>query len=105
MNTYASLDQLEIVLKQDSRSYHNQVEKITKYETELSSLESSIKKQNEFRDEFNDNFKRGLDKFEFEKVEEFKGMIEIYWEGLIESQKELIELWESFYDKCKFEDA
>ncbi|KAH3670983.1 hypothetical protein OGAPHI_000694 [Ogataea philodendri] len=83
---------------------HNQLEKIKRYEEELSSMENTITKQEEFKLEFNKNLKRELDKFEFEKVEDFKSTVEIYWEGLIESQKELIELWESFYDKCKFQD-
>ncbi|KAG7882684.1 hypothetical protein KL938_003107 [Ogataea parapolymorpha] len=83
---------------------HNQFDKIKKYEDELANMENTIARQEEFKTEFNKNFKRELDKFEFEKVEEFRSTIEIYWEGLIESQKELIELWESFYDKCNFQD-
>ncbi|KAG7879383.1 hypothetical protein KL937_003144 [Ogataea polymorpha] len=83
---------------------HNQFDKIKKYEDELANMENTIARQEEFKAEFNKNFKRELDKFEFEKVDEFRSTIEIYWEGLIESQKELIELWESFYDKCNFQD-
>ncbi|ODV88226.1 hypothetical protein CANARDRAFT_186366, partial [[Candida] arabinofermentans NRRL YB-2248] len=82
---------------------HNQLDKIKRYEDELSSMESMINKQEEFKIEFNNNLKTDLMKFESDKINDFKSMIEIYWEGLVESQKELIELWESFYEKCKFE--
>ncbi|KAL9104215.1 MAG: hypothetical protein Q9163_000815 [Psora crenata] len=37
-----------------------------------------------------------LDRFEREKVEDFKSGVETFLEGAIEAQKELIELWETF---------
>ncbi|KAL8694987.1 MAG: hypothetical protein Q9218_000459 [Villophora microphyllina] len=37
-----------------------------------------------------------LERFEREKVEDFKSGVETFLEGAIEAQKELIELWESF---------
>ncbi|KHJ32360.1 putative sorting nexin 3 [Erysiphe necator] len=37
-----------------------------------------------------------LDRFEREKVEDFKSAIETFLEGAIEAQKELIEIWETF---------
>ncbi|VEU22787.1 DEKNAAC103875 [Brettanomyces naardenensis] len=83
--------------------YNNQADKVEKYEKELKDLDALITKQVEFRDRFNRTFRSELKRFEFEKVREFKSIIEIYWEGLVESQKELIELWESFDEKCGFE--
>lgn len=83
--------------------YQNQAEKIEKSQRELERLDAAIAKQTSFKDRFNSTFKKELDRFDFDKVTEFKNVIEIYWEGLIESQKELIELWESFYEKCGFD--
>ncbi|RMZ79370.1 hypothetical protein DV738_g3361, partial [Chaetothyriales sp. CBS 135597] len=37
-----------------------------------------------------------LDRFEREKVEDFKSGVETFLEGAVEAQKELIELWETF---------
>ncbi|CRG92328.1 Sorting nexin-1 [Talaromyces islandicus] len=37
-----------------------------------------------------------LERFEKEKVEDFKSGVETFLEGAVEAQKELIELWESF---------
>ncbi|KAG0646836.1 Vacuolar sorting-associated vps5 [Hyphodiscus hymeniophilus] len=37
-----------------------------------------------------------LERFETEKVEDFKSAVETFLEGAVEAQKELIELWETF---------
>jgi len=37
-----------------------------------------------------------LDRFEREKVEDFKSAVETFLESAVEAQKELIELWETF---------
>jgi len=37
-----------------------------------------------------------LERFEREKVEDFKSAVETFLEGAVEAQKELIELWETF---------
>jgi sorting nexin-1/2 len=79
-----------------------QLEKIKKLESELSDINSVLDKQVKFKEEFDNIFKSELSRFEFDKIKDFKNMVEIYWESLIENQKLLIELWESFYDKCKF---
>ena len=36
------------------------------------------------------------DRFEREKVEDFKSGVETFLEGCVEAQKELIELWETY---------
>ncbi|RKF62222.1 Vacuolar protein sorting-associated protein vps5 [Erysiphe neolycopersici] len=40
--------------------------------------------------------KSELDRFEREKVEDFKSAVETFLEGAVEAQKELIEIWETF---------
>ena len=37
-----------------------------------------------------------LERFEREKVEDFKSGVETFLEGAVEAQKELIEIWETF---------
>lgn len=69
---------------------------------ELSRMKTLLDKQKEFQKVFNTNFKRDLAAFEVGKTRAMKNMVEIFWEGLIENQKHSIELWEAFYDKCKF---
>ncbi|TID20797.1 vacuolar protein sorting-associated protein-like protein vps5 [Venturia nashicola] len=45
-----------------------------------------------------------LDRFEREKVEEFKSGVETYLEGAVEAQKELIETWETYLMRMDAED-
>lgn len=81
----------------------SQTDKINQYESEIARFEKFYDLQTKFKDDFDLIFKSELKKFEVAKIKDFKNMIEIYWEGLIESQKLLIELWETFYDKCNFD--
>lgn len=45
-----------------------------------------------------DVIKEEMQNFEFEKIDEFRNSVEIFIESSIESQKEAIELWETFYE-------
>jgi len=45
-----------------------------------------------------------LDRFEREKVEEFKSGVETYLESAVEAQKELIEIWETYLMRMDAED-
>ncbi|KAL5606847.1 hypothetical protein BROUX41_003224 [Berkeleyomyces rouxiae] len=45
-----------------------------------------------------------LDRFEREKVEDFKSGVETFLEGAVEAQKELIEKWETFLTQLDAED-
>ncbi|KAJ9615407.1 Vacuolar protein sorting-associated protein vps5 [Cladophialophora chaetospira] len=45
-----------------------------------------------------------LERFEREKVEDFKSGVETFLEGAVEAQKELIELWETFLFQMDAED-
>lgn len=81
----------------------NAPEKIKRSEDELSVINNVLDKQLKFKEEFDKIFKSELARFEFSKIKDFKNMVEIYWESLIENQKILIELWETFYEKCRFD--
>lgn len=78
-------------------------EKFEKMNSEIQSVQNLLTKHKQFLLKFTKNFKMDLSRFEFEKVKDMKNMVEIFWEGLIENQKHLIELWEIFYDKCEFQ--
>ncbi|KAK9456015.1 Vps5 C terminal like-domain-containing protein [Dipodascopsis uninucleata] len=43
-----------------------------------------------------------FDKFQKEKIEDFRASVETYLESAVESQKEAIELWETFYERQGF---
>lgn len=50
-------------------------------------------------DSISETIKSEIDKFEFQKMEDFRNSVEIFIENSIESQKEAIELWETFYER------
>lgn len=55
-----------------------------------------------FEKKFNlisETIKSELERFEFEKIDDFRNSVEIFIESSIESQKEAIELWETFYER------
>lgn len=58
--------------------------KTTVYEKQFNSISEVIKDE--------------IQNFEFEKIDEFRNSVEIFIESSIESQKEAIELWETFYE-------
>lgn len=107
-NSIATLQQHQEKKEQSLAKFRsknqNQLDKIGRFEDELSKVNNVLDRQLQFKDDFDKNFKSELSRFEFYKIKDFKNMVEIYWESLIENQKLLIELWESFYDKCKFDD-
>lgn len=73
-------------------------EKIDALKLELDALEQ---KHNGIRSKFDDissTIKDELATFEIEKIQDFRNSIEIFLESTIESQKEAVELWETFYD-------
>ncbi|KAH3681963.1 hypothetical protein WICPIJ_007082, partial [Wickerhamomyces pijperi] len=43
--------------------------------------------------------KNEVKRFERERIHDFRNTVEVYLEGLVEAQKESVELWESFYEK------
>ncbi|KAK9476408.1 Vps5 C terminal like-domain-containing protein [Lipomyces japonicus] len=46
-----------------------------------------------------------FDRFQREKIDDFRASVETYLESAVESQKEAIELWETFWDRQGFGDV
>ncbi|AOA63313.1 Vacuolar protein sorting-associated protein 5 [Komagataella phaffii CBS 7435] len=103
LNLKSQVATKEKKLNKAKTKQHNQVDKIQRYERELSALSNAVDQETAKRDMIVDNVKKQLEIFEDKKVDDFRSMVEIYWESLIETQKEIIELWETFYEKCKFD--
>ncbi|KAK9448080.1 Vps5 C terminal like-domain-containing protein [Limtongia smithiae] len=53
-------------------------------------------------DEICKRIKTEFDRFQKEKIEDFRSSVETYLESAVESQKEAIELWETFYERQGF---
>lgn len=95
----------ETDLKKKQSSYdknfkynRTQTDKLDLIKNELSTLET---KNQSIKEKFISISKviiEELKAFEFEKIHDFRNSIEIFLESTIESQKEAVELWESFYN-------
>lgn len=87
-----SLERLE------SRS-RSSVDKINMLKFEVDKLKQKVSYfENSFKT-ISETIKLELDNFEIEKIEGFRNSVEIFIESSIESQKEAIELWETFYER------
>lgn len=93
------LTKKEAQLEKLNKKYKLQVDKINSLNFEVESLR---KKSQAYEDKFktiSDIIKEELNKFELEKIDDFRNSVEIFIESSIESQKESIELWETFYER------
>lgn len=102
------------------QQYYNFNQDYIKKQAQLNKLNKKFKVQNDkagnlnfevdklrakvqtFEKKFNlisETIKSELERFEFEKIDDFRNSVEIFIESSIESQKEAIELWETFYER------
>lgn len=75
-----------------------QLEKINNLKLEVNKAQRKFDSVKERHETINKVIKEELALFEHEKIQDFRNSVEIYMEGLVEAQKENVELWQSFYD-------
>ncbi|CCG21855.1 Vps5 protein [Candida orthopsilosis Co 90-125] len=98
--------QTRIKIYQSLSSLTSQIDKLSKkqplspersFEVEkLKERQGDLKKQFE---QISDTIKAELEEFELNRIDDFRNNVEIYVESSIESQKEAIELYETFYSR------
>lgn len=81
--------------------YKSSVDKINQVSFEVDKLKQKVSHYEESFKSISDTIKAELDNFEMEKIQDFRNSVEIFIESSIESQKEAIELWETFYERQK----
>lgn len=89
----------QALLDKFARKNKSQTDKINLLQFEIDKLEAKTAK---FKSQFNsitETITGELERFEYEKIDDFRNSVEIFIEGSIESQKEAIELWETFYQR------
>ncbi|CCH61153.1 hypothetical protein TBLA_0E00920 [Henningerozyma blattae CBS 6284] len=72
-------------------------EKRKRAESDFNAISIRFKKVNDAWTSVGETIKKELSHFETEKIQEFRNSMEIFLESSIESQKETIELWMTFY--------
>lgn len=103
-NCEQELNKKQIQFEKFCRKNLSQTDKINLLKFEIEKLEAKTVK---FKHQFTtitDTFKEELERFEFEKIDDFRNSVEIFIESSIESQKESIELWETFYERQNLAD-
>ncbi|GMM33841.1 sorting nexin 1 [Saccharomycopsis crataegensis] len=104
-NSEHELSKKQVALEKFTRNYRNQVDKIEAMKNEVASYETKSSGLKQKFEELSATIKKELNRFEFEKIEDFRNAVETFLESLIESQKEAIELWETFYEREKLDEV
>lgn len=88
----SSLDKL-------NKKYKSSVDKINQLTFEVDKLsQKTTIYENKFTS-ISETIKEEIEHFEIGKIDDFRNSVEIFIESSIESQKEAIELWETFYER------
>lgn len=81
------------------KKFKLQPEKVNQLNFEVDRLKLKVQTFEKNFNTISTTIKSELENFEFEKIEDFRNSVEIFIESSIESQKESIELWETFYER------
>lgn len=104
VNLQYSTFKLDLAKKQEvldrmTAKYKASPEKINTLKFEVEKLKQKVDFYEKSFKAISETIKVELHTFELEKIEDFRNSVEIFIEGSIESQKEAIELWETFYER------
>ncbi|KAK6537877.1 Vacuolar protein sorting-associated protein 5 [Orbilia ellipsospora] len=78
------------------RQGKTQGDRLNQMQAEVADSEKKLHQARVLFDEMGRLMKNELDRFEREKVEDFKSGVETFLESAVEAQKEVIELWETY---------
>lgn len=100
LHTFQSdLSKKEESLEKLTSKYKSSVDKINMLKFEVDKLQQKVAYFSENFKSISETIRSELDTFEIEKIDDFRNSVEIYIESSIESQKEAIETWETFYER------
>jgi len=86
------------------RQGKSQQDRLNQVSAEVADAERKVHQARLLFDDMGRLMRAELDRFEREKVEDFKGSVETFLESAVEAQKELIEKWETFLMQLDAED-
>jgi len=104
-NFSQELSRKQTQLTKSQNKYKQQPEKIELLNFEIDKLQQrTTAYENKFKT-ISEVAKEEIAKFELERINDFRNSVEIYIESSIESQKEAIELYETFYERYNLTDV
>lgn len=80
-------------------------DKISVLQEEVSEQERKVQHCRSQFDDISKVIMREFDRFDHEKIRDFRNSVELFLENAVEAQKEAIEIWETFYQVAGFSDA
>ncbi|KAI8985457.1 Vps5 C terminal like-domain-containing protein, partial [Pilobolus umbonatus] len=79
----------------------NKTDKVQSYQQELNEMKERVDElQGEYED-ISKLIKSELDRFDKEKVEDFRDSVENFLRGMIEHQKQIIRLWQTYFEETE----
>lgn len=77
-------------------------DKISALQEEVSEQERKVQQCRTQFDDISKVIMREFDRFDHEKIRDFRNSVELFLENAVEAQKEAIEIWETFYQVAGF---
>lgn len=103
-NAEAELQKRKTTQDKLLRQGKSQQDRLNQVSAEVADAERKVHQARLLFDDMGRLMRAELDRFEREKVEDFKGSVETFLESAVEAQKELIEKWETFLMQLDAED-
>ncbi|ODV59287.1 sorting nexin 1 [Ascoidea rubescens DSM 1968] len=98
-NVESEVNKKQLTLDKFYKSHRNQIDKINNLKNELSIVENKKASLKIKFEDISSTIKKEMERFEVEKIEDFRNSVEMYLESLVENQKQCIEMWETFYER------
>jgi sorting nexin-1/2 len=79
----------------------NKPEKLTSHQQEVNEMKSRVEELEQDFQDISKLIKNELDRFDKEKVEDFRDSVEQFLRSMIEHQKQIISLWETYFEQTE----
>lgn len=80
---------------------NNKPEKLVLFQQELNEMKEKVEELKQEFDDISKLIKNELDRFDKEKVEDFRDSVEQFLRSMIEHQKQIISLWETYFEQTE----
>lgn len=84
-----------------STQYKNRPDKLSSAQQEVNEMKSKVEEYNQDFQDISKLIKNELDRFDREKVEDFRDSVEQFLKSMIGHQKQIIKLWETYFEQTE----
>jgi sorting nexin-1/2 len=101
MKAYQTYQQTESEYQKKLSLFEKQKTKNNKSQQELNEIKAKVEELKGEFDDISKLIKNELDRFDKEKVEDFRDSVEQFLRSMIEHQKQIIALWETYFEQTE----